>query len=193
MKLILALVILLFPRSIFPAQKDAPRLLLRVDQMVSGPFGGEKSLECLRVYSDGKVSYARWQRAGIVIVDKETGQSSRPEKTVSFEYAIPDRDAWELQELRDFIQSKAVRGLKDSFGPPHTPIDYFENTKVEILLQDGRSKHISTREYYVASYMEKAKYPSALIILMDQINHMESQVEEKGKSSSPPSDCVLHE
>jgi hypothetical protein len=172
-----------------PAQEKArAKLILKVDETVEGPLGGQKSSSCLRVYSDGKVLYARWWNSGMTIVDKETGKKSGPEKIVSVEHRLEGGDEWELSS---FIESKALKGLPDKFAPPHRPIDYFEDVTVRLIGPNGTERRISTREFYVASLEEKSRYPSALIVLMDKIDEIEKAANEKGKPAEIPADCRL--
>jgi hypothetical protein len=168
-------------------QKTTHELILSVDETASGPFGGEKSSSCLRVYSDGKVRYARWWNEAVTIVD-EAGRKSRPEHTISLEYDLEDGSALELST---FFKSKPLRRLPEKFGPPHRPVDYVEITSVQIRLAKGKSKHISAREFYVADLEEKARYPAALIVLMDKIDEIEKQTSNNGKPAETPPDCQL--
>lgn len=170
----------------FAAPQQEPRLILKVDKAVSGPLGGQGSSDCLRVYSNGNILYAHRSKSGFVFVDTETGKSTGGDKTVSLQYAASDRNNVEIEELDDFLHSKAVKNLPNVFDPPYTPIDYFETATVEISLKHGHAKHITTMEYDLG-----AKYPSALINLMDRIDAIEKQVSDAGKPAPPPADCVL--
>jgi len=145
-------------------------VVLKVDAIASGPFGGQKSTSCLRVYIDGKVRYSRWWNSAATIVDSVTNVASRPEQTVALADQLVDTDVW---ALNDFLESKAVRRLAEKFGPPHPPVDYFETVTVEIPGGKGNAKKLLTREYYVASLEEKTRYPSALIVLMERIDRIE--------------------
>jgi hypothetical protein len=181
--------LLLFTSMVCPTQeKPSSTLILKVDTNVSGPFGGQKSSSCMRVYSDGKVLFAHWWNSFATIVDEKTGKESRPDHTVSVEHHLGDGDKWELSS---FLESKTVKSLPQKFDPPHPPIDYFENVTVRIIAPDGRQKQISAREFYVANLEEKSRYPSALLVLMNRINEIEQEANEKGKPISPPLDCQL--
>jgi len=182
-------IVILSVRPCF-AQESSARLLLKIDQTSSGPFAGQRGSLCVQVYSNGRVVYSDWSRSGIGIVDK-TGKETRSEKTVSLEYRVPEKDSWEISELEDFLVSKPVLHLSSYFAPPHRPIDFFETSLVQIVLPTGMTKRINLREFYVASLVEKAKYPSALVILMDRIARIEDEVSEKGKPIEPPADCQL--
>jgi len=183
------LLLMLLPGWVCPAQeKAAAKLILKVDETVDGPMGGQKSSSCLRVYSDGRVLYASWWNSGMTIIDKETGKNSRPEKTISVEHHLENGDEWELSS---FLESKVLKGIPDKYAPPHRPIDYFENVTVRIISPNGRERQISTREFYVASLEEKSRYPSALILLMGKIDEIEKETNEKGKATEIPSDCRL--
>jgi hypothetical protein len=142
----------------------------------------------LRIYSDGKVTYASWWNSAATIVDKKTGEASRPEHTVSVEHKLEDGDSWELSS---FLDSKAVRRLPGKFDPPHRPIDYLEAVSVKIVDSKGKTKQILTREYYVASLEEKTRYPATLIVLMDKISEIEKEANDKGKPIAVPADCSL--
>jgi hypothetical protein len=129
-----------------------------------------------------KLFYARWWNSAATVIDKATGQESRPEHMVSVEYQLEDTEKWELS---GFLDSKALKRLPGKFGPPHEPIDYFENVAVQITSTNGKSKMISTREFYVASLEEKTRYPSVLIVLMDKIDEIEREANEKESRPSP--------
>ena len=131
---------------------SAARLVLRVDEISGGPFAGQKSASCLRVYSNSQVVYAQWSNSAAAIVDKATGLASRPEHTSAFTAQLDDGD---LQELSSLLESKATRRLSQEYGPPDKPVDYFESVIVDILGLRGVVKKVSTREYYVASLEEK--------------------------------------
>jgi len=170
-------------------QEKAPsKLILKVDETVSGPFGGQKASSCLRVYSDGKVHFASRRNSAISIVDEKTGQESRPEHTISVEHRLEQTDEWELSH---FLKSKPLKRLPEEFAPPHTPIDYVESILVEIIGPSGKSKRISTREFYMASLEEKIRYPSALIVLMGKIDDIEHEASDKGKPTDMLPDCQL--
>ena len=171
----------------YAQEKTPAKLILKVDETVAGPFAGQKSSSCLRIFSDGRVLYARWSNsAGTVKDDK--GKESRPDHTTSVEHRLDGTDVWELS---NYVESKAVKKLPDSFPPPHRPIDYFENVTVQIIGSNGEKKQISTREFYVASLEEKSHYPSALIVLMSKVDEIENETNEKGKPAEIPSDCQL--
>jgi hypothetical protein len=170
------------------AEENAPvKLILKVDENISGPLGGQKRSSCLRVYADGKVVYARWWNSAVAEVDKN-GKESRGEQTVSVENLLERGDVWELSS---FLESRALADLPSKFSPPHRPVDYFENVTVQILNPNGEKKQISTREFYVASLGEKTRYPSALVVLMGRIDEIEKEANEKGKPTQLPSDCRL--
>jgi hypothetical protein len=158
-----------------------------VDQTVTGPFGGQKASSCLRVYSDGKVFYASRSNAAMAIVD-EAGHENRPEHKVSVEHQPDEGDEFELST---FLESKAIKRLPERFAPPHPPIDYIENTAIQITLPSGIPKQISTREFYVADLEEKTRYPAALIILMERIDAIEKEASDKGKPTEILPDCQV--
>jgi len=162
--------------------------MLKADEIVSGPIGGQSSGSCLRVYSDGRVIYAKWSHSAATVVDGVIRAESRPEHTSAFAYQLGDGD---LSDLAGLLESKPVRGLPENFGPPHKSVDYFERIFVQILNSKGNSKRLSTREYYVANLEEKTRYPSALILLMDQIDQIEKAAAGAGKATNVPTDCSL--
>ena len=185
----LVILVMLCTGGACSAQENPPSdLILRVDQTVIGPVGGQKSLSCLRIYSDGKVFYASWWSGPMTMVD-QTGAEYRPEHKVSVEHQLEKGDVFELSTL---FQSKAIKRLPENFAPPHPPIDYFEKTTVQITLPKGTPKEISTREFYVADLEEKTRYPAALIVLMGKIDEIEKVASDKGKPAATPSDCQLN-
>jgi len=171
------------------AQEKPAHLLLKVDQGSSGPYGGEKASLCLLVYSNGKIVDSEWSRAGVEILDQD-GKKSRAEKTVSYEYHVDERDVlWQIGELEDFLKSKAVLRLQPSFEPPHRAVDFVELSTIQVNLPNAKTKTINVREYYAASLIEKTKYPSALVILMDKLARIEDEATRKGKPAERPTDC----
>ena len=173
------------------AQEKPANLLLKVDQTSSGPSAGEKASLCLRVYSNGKIIDSEWSRAGMETVDQDS-KKTRPEKTVSFEYQVDERDVlWQIGELEDFLKSKPVLHLAASFRPPHRPVDFVEISTIQISLPNAKTKTINVREYYAASLIEKTKYPTALVLLMEKLAKLEDQVTTKGKPAEPPAECQL--
>lgn len=173
--------------------QETPALLLKVDQTSSGPYGGEKASLCLRVYSNGRIVDSEWSRAAAEMVDQD-GKKTRPEKTVSFECQVDERDVlWQIGELEDFLKSKPVQHLADSFAPPHRPVDFVEISRIQINLPRAKTKTITVREYYAASMIEKTKYPTALVLLMDKLARLEDEATAKGRPSEPLADCQLQD
>jgi hypothetical protein len=114
---------MLFASWVCSAQEKAPsKLILRADETESGPYGGQKSSSCLRIYSDGRVAYSRRWNSAVTVVD-ETGRKSRPEHTVSVEYHLED---FEVEELSELFESKVLKRLPEKFAPPHRPVDYIK-------------------------------------------------------------------
>ena len=174
--------------SVCLAQEKGPaKLILKVDEQVTGPLGGQRSSSCLRLYSDGTALYASWWNEGIATID-ETGKQSHPEHTVSVEHRLDRGDLWELS---NFLESKPVNKLATKFPPPHPPVDYIEDISVQFAGKKGVTRQTSTREFYVADLEEKSRYPSALIVLMDRIDQIEREANEKGKPAPIPADCRL--
>jgi hypothetical protein len=170
-----------------PGGQEPPALLLKVDATSSGPFGGEKSFMCLRVFADGKVLYFYKRLPGGRLVDRSTGQEiERAEKSERREYRLEEAEA---RELAEFLGSKAVLRLGSSYPPPHRPIDYFEVYTVEVVLPNRRTKRIAIREFFVSSLAERTRYPSALIVLMGKIEQVESEAFEKGTPIDTRFDC----
>jgi hypothetical protein len=171
------------------AQEKPSQLLLNVEETSSGPFGGQKGATCLKLYSDGRLIYSHRSTSAMGVQD-EKGKVSHPERRDSREYRFPERDLWELGDFSDFLQSKAVRRLKTYFPPPHSAIDFLETSTVQIFFPNGKSQQLQAKEYYVASLVEKTKYPSALILLMDKIERFEDTVAEKGVESDVSASCT---
>ncbi len=182
-----AVALMMLSSLCLPQEQADAKLVLSVDATVSGPYAGQKSSDCLRVHSNGRVLYARWWNSAATLIDA-AGKRTRPEHTISTEYQM---DEFLISELTRLLKTKSVKNLRDAFGPPHAPIDYFENTSVQMRASNGHSKQITAREYYVASLDEKTKYPSALIVLMDKIDEIQRLAEEKGKPVEVPADCHL--
>jgi len=158
-----------------PVAKPEPQIVLRVDEDTHGPFGGERSKSCLRVYDDGTVYMGSHSLAGFIEKD-ERGKETRAEKA---EFRQHKLESYEIFYLTNLSESKEFRSLRDAYGPPHHAIDYFSTTNV--YLQNGKfSKQLATREYYVASMAEKARYPSALVVLMEWIDRTETDAFDKG-------------
>jgi len=172
------------------AQDKPPNVLLRAYHGSSGPFDGEKGASCFMLYSDGRLVQVSSSTAAMGVAD-ERGKVTHPESTASREYRFPERDSWQVSGYVDFLQSGALRKLNSYFPPPHRPIDYVETSTVEVFFPNGKRKQIQAREYYVASLEEKAKYPSALIILMDRLEQLEDTVAQKGIPTQEPEDCRI--
>ena len=113
-------------------------------------------------------------------VQDERGKVSHPERRDSREYSFRKETYRSLGDFADFLQSKAVRRLKTYFPPPHSAIDFLETSTVQIFFPNGKSQQLQAKEYYVASLVEKSKYPSALILLMDKIEQFEDTVAREG-------------
>lgn len=173
------------------AQDKPATVLLRAYHGSSGPFGGEKGQSCFLLYSNGRLVQVSSSTAAMGIRDKH-GDVVHPETKASREYRFPASDSWQVNGYLDFLQSKALRKLTSYFPPPHPPVDFVETSTVEVFLPHGKTKRIQAREYYVASLEEKAKYPSALIILMDTLEKMENAVAEKGTATQAPVDCGMN-
>lgn len=186
----LVFLIFLAQAVLCPAQEKSSDLVLKVEQTTLGPMGGQKGASCLKLYSGGRFVYFRWSISGMSLQDKD-GKIWHPDMRETREYLFPERDSWQISQFMEFLQSKSVGRLKPYFAPPHEPIDYFETSTVHVFLPAGKSKQLQTREYYVASLVEKAKYPSALILLMDKIEQLEDTVTEKGTPTKEPPDCKL--
>jgi hypothetical protein len=172
------------------AQDKPSRVLLRAYHGSSGPFGGEKGASCFMLYSDGRLVEVSSSTAALGVPD-DHGKVTHPESTTSREYRFPERDSWQVSGYVDFLRSRALRKLNSYFPPPHRPIDYVETSTVEVFFPTGKRKQIQAREYYVASLEEKAKYPSALIILMDKLEQLEDTVAQKGIPTQEPEDCSI--
>lgn len=132
---------------------------------------------------------SEWTTARASVVD-EAGKESRAEREVNLEFTFPERDAYKISEIEEVLHSKSIGRLASSFSPPHPPVDFFETTLLSIAIAKGSSKTISVRDYYAASLAERAKYPSGLVILMEQIAHLEDEVSENGKPAPRASDCT---
>jgi len=170
------------------AQSKSEILLLSVDRTTDGPFGGQKSSSCLRLYSDGTLHYVSAWTSASSRFDDTTGKKIEDRHFEAFEQRLDKLDVFELSQL---FQSRKVRSLPERFAPPHRPIDYFETQTVAITAPGRTSKSISTREYYVASLEEKTRYPAALVVLLDQIPKLEEDAAKEGKPISASADCPV--
>jgi hypothetical protein len=180
---------MLLSALLLSAQEKPANLLLEVNQASTGPYGGEKASLCLLVYANGKIVDSEWSRTGAEIIDQD-GKKTKAENTVSFEYHVDERDVlWQIGELEDFLKSKPVLRLAASFDPPHRAVDFVEISTIQINLPRAKTKTINVREYYATSLIEKTKYPSALVILMDKLARIESEATQKGKPAERPADC----
>jgi hypothetical protein len=181
-------VLLILLSAIQPCAKAADdkvtRLLLQVDESSAGPMGNANAKGCLRIYSDGKAVFVHRSRNGLTTTD-ESGRITILEQRSSIEFQLSEFDVGELDR---FLHSGLVLKLASEFKSPHEPIDYFERTVVRIP-NSNTFKRISTREYSSAELEEKAKYPSPLIVLLDQIAEIEQEALAKGKPVPIPSDC----
>jgi hypothetical protein len=170
------------------AKEKESDTLIQVENSASGPFGGDRDESCLKIYYDGRLVYSHYDKSGIGMQDQSGKVTHRQTKT-THEYRFPETDSWQISELQEFVSSKAAHGLKSYYKSPHHPVDYYEASNVRIFLPDGNSKQIRVMEYYVASLEEKVKYPSALIILMDILEHIEEVAGTKGTAIEPFSAC----
>lgn len=162
------------------------RATLKVEQMSNGPFVGQKSVSCLTIYPDGRVTYFHRWNPGKVGVDAKTGKKVLLEQAFSVESRLSRAD---LLELPVFLESEAVQGLRDSFAVPHVFIDYHESTTVEINGSDAKQKRIVTYDYGTADLERKSQLPAALVVLMDKIEEIKNQAALKGKTANIPLDC----
>jgi len=172
-----------------PSQDKPPaKLIFKSNEATTGPIGGEKSFTCLRVYSDGRATYAKSWSDSFLTVDKQTSKETYDEHLVSKEFIFDELD---LLDFFAFLKSKPVQKLPETFGPPHTPIDYIEMIALEFTGRKDKLQRISTREFFVTDLEKLARYPAALIVLMHKLDEIERKVSSEGKSVAPPSDCHL--
>ena len=144
-------------------------VVLNVIQTGSRPFDS-KAASCLSVFSDGKVIY---------------GVPSMRSSVWTYRLDSSERD-----ELLDFLRSKAVRKLPKKFGPPEPAVDFFEIVSITIQHQTAKPQSLSTREYHVANLEEKARYPSALITLFDEIDRIGATARRTWTPAELPTDCA---
>ncbi|HLW97922.1 MAG TPA: hypothetical protein VKR82_04700 [Candidatus Acidoferrales bacterium] len=172
----------------FSQDKPPSKLIFKSDESTTGPIGGEKSFTCLRVFSDGRATYAKSWSDPFLTVDKQTGKETYEEHLVSKEFIFDELD---LLGFSDFLKSKPVRKLPETFGPPHQPIDFIEMITLEFTGRKDKLQKLSTREFFVTDLEERARYPGALIVLMLKLDEIERKVSSEGKPVAPPSDCRL--
>lgn len=193
MRLIAILVILLglghSPWAQASADKrEKSKPVLRIEVEATGPFAGEASRTCTVIFPTGRVWTASWVRSWVWI-DSPAKPTVRNQLD-SKEYMFRESDLYGLEDLLD---SREMRNLPSTFKPPHTPIDYFETTKLSISRGETQEQTIELREYYVASLSEKARYPSALVVLLGRVAELEEAVKSKGKPVEPPAECGFRE
>lgn len=172
------------------AQKDTTSLILTLNETSSGPSDGQKGSSCLNLYSDGKIFYSHRVTAAVGVEGSE-GKITHPESRHGRVFKLPDSDTWQVSDFVRFLNSKPIRNLKPYFPPPHKAIDFFETSSVRVFFSSGRTKQIQVKEYYVSSLVERTKYPSALILLMDRIEQFENIVAEKGSPVDQAPDCEM--
>jgi hypothetical protein len=162
--------------------------ILKVDGWSQGPFEGQKSVSCLTVYSDGKVTLFRRWNSGKVQVDAKTGKKALLERVVSVESHLSRPD---LLDVSDFLKSDVITVLEKGFVIPHHFVDYAEGATVCLDSPAGNEKCIGIRDYGEASLEQKGQLPGALIVLMDKIEEIEKAAVFKGKTTKTPSDCLV--
>ena len=172
------------------AQMNTNSLILTLNETSSGPSDGRKTASCLKLYSDGKIFYSR-RAIATVGAEGVGGKVTQPDSGNVRAFKLPDSDSWQMHDFVEFLNSKSIRHLKSYFPPPHKAIDFFETSSVRVFFLNGQTKEIEVKEYYVSSLVERARYPSALILLMDRIAQFEDTVEEKGRPTDGMPDCEI--
>ena len=162
------------------------KVSLKMEGWSHGPFWGQKSVSCLTIYSDGRVTYFHRWNPGTVRIDPKTGKRTLVEQTVSVESHLSHSD---LLEVSDFLKSGVVMALEKVFVVPSAGIDFTESTTIHINGTDGNEKRITIREYSTAGLEEKGKLPAALVVLMGKIEEIEKSASLRGKPAKIP--CVV--
>ena len=156
------------------------RASLKMVYRSSGPFLNQKSLSCLTIYSDGRITYFhRWNPVKVRI-DTKSGKKVLVEQSVSVESHLSNSDRLEVS---DFLKSDMVTALGNQFFVPSAGIDYGEEATIYIEGPDGNEKRISIRDYSTAGLEEKSRLPAALIVLLDKIEKIEKSASLRGKAA----------
>jgi hypothetical protein len=180
------LLTLILLTSVVAQQEKSSPLLLRVDEETFGPFRGAHSHSCIEIYENGKVmSFESWV-PGVILVDPVTQKKSRPEVQQRSGHA--ELEEFDIDELKEFLGSSPVQRLAASYPPPYRPVDYFDNTRIDVFTNGKVVKTMELREYGAADLKKKSGYPAALIVLMDSIAENRSHLnydQNNIKLSSP--------
>lgn len=120
------------------------------------------------------------------MTDSATGKEIENTGKEGREYKLED---YRVSQLDDLLHSKAVLRLAPSYGPPHPPIDYFEVYNVEIPMPRKEPKRIVTHELHVSSLTEETRYPAALLVLMHEIDRIQREASEQGKTVDESLEC----
>lgn len=135
---------------IFQLPKEpAPILVSHND--IHGPLGGERCVEHIRIYSNGKVIYS------------EEANENRDLKMMKKRYEV-NISQEQLQRLITLLQSKEVRSLPLRIPPQTRPIDFFWEKSFEIN-QNGPAQKVQIDSFYPFLNKRGEVYPQAVIEL----------------------------
>jgi hypothetical protein len=148
-------------------QSAAPILISHND--IHGPLGGERRVEDVRVYPDGKVVYL------------EEANENRELKMVKNRYDVT-LDQQQLQSLVTLLQGKEIRSLPSKIPPQSRPIDFFWQKSFGIS-RNGTSQNVQIDSFYPFLNKHGKVYPKALIEL--ECTLQDVQAKARGLKEGP--------
>jgi TonB family protein len=154
---------------IFQLPKESASPILISHNDVHGPLGGERRVEDVWVYSDGKVVYS------------EEANENRELKMMKSRYEVSLAQE-QLQRLITLLQSKEVRSLPSRIPPQRRPIDFFWEKTFEIN-QNGRTQKLKIDSFYPFLNKHGKAYPQAVIEL--ECTLQDIQAKAHGQTEGP--------
>ena len=136
---------------IFQLPKESASPILISHNDIHGPLGGERRVEDVRVYSNGKVIYS------------EEANENRELKMMKKRYEV-NLAQEQLQRVITLLQSKEVRSLPSRIPAQTRPIDFFWEKSFEIN-RNGPTQKVQIDSFYPFLNKHGKVYPRALIDL----------------------------
>ena len=163
---LLGLVLVLCP-FLHAQELAAPILISHND--IHGPLGGERRVEDVRVYPDGKVVYL------------EEANENREIKMVKnrYEFTLEEQ---QLRSLVALLQSKEIRSLPSKIPPQTQPIDFFWQKSFDIG-RNGSAQNVRIDSFYPFLNKHGEVYPQALIELECALQNI--QAKARGMKEAP--------
>jgi len=150
------------------AQESAAPILISHND-IHGPLGGERRVEDVRVYPDGKVVYL------------EEANENRELKMVKNRYDVT-LDQQQLQNLVTLLQGKEIRSLPSRIPPQSRPIDFFWQKSFGIS-RNGTPQNVQIDSFYPFLNKHGKVYPKALIELECTLQNV--QAKARGLKEGP--------